>query len=71
LFPKNNRTATAAYSVDEPLDTVGTRGRLALVQPVVDGYVLDIHSRMLQAHDLAAAMSFPKTYVFPGTREER
>jgi DNA (cytosine-5)-methyltransferase 1 len=40
------------------------------VQPVVNGYVLDIHFRMLQPHELAAATSFPKTYVFHGSRED-
>lgn len=66
---KYNRTATGAYSVDEPLDTVTARDRFGLVQPVVDGYVLDIHFRMLQPHELAAAMSFPKSYQFTGNRE--
>jgi DNA (cytosine-5)-methyltransferase 1 len=35
----------------------------------VNGYVLDIRFRMLQPHELASAMSFPKTYQFQGTRE--
>lgn len=70
FLTKYNRTATQAYSVDEPIDTISTRDRFALVQPVIDGYVLDIHFRMLQPHELAAATSFPKTYVFTGTRED-
>lgn len=70
FLTKYNRTAVSAYSVDEPLDTVSTRDRFALVQPVIDGYVLDIHFRMLQPHELAAATSFPKSYVFTGTRED-
>jgi len=70
FLTKYNRTATSAYSVDEPIDTISTRDRYALVQPVIDGYVLDIHFRMLQPHELAAATSFPKTYVFTGTRED-
>ena len=41
-----------------------------LVRATIDGMVLDIHFRMLQPHELAAAMSFPKTYKFTGTREE-
>jgi DNA (cytosine-5)-methyltransferase 1 len=59
-------------SVDEPLRTItAASGRcFGLVQPVIDGYVLDIHFRMLQPHELAAAMSFPKEYVFTGTRED-
>ncbi len=70
FLTKYNRTATGAYSVEEPIDTISTRDRFGLVQPVIDGYVLDIHFRMLQPHELAAATSFPKTYVFQGTRED-
>lgn len=32
---------------------------------------LDIRFRMLQPHELAAAMGFSKDYIFTGTREER
>lgn len=70
FLTKYNRTATGAYSVEEPIDTISTHDRFALVQPVIDGYVLDIHFRMLQPHELAAATSFPKTYVFCGNRED-
>jgi DNA (cytosine-5)-methyltransferase 1 len=57
-----------AYSVEQPIDTITTRDRFGLVQPVVNGYVLDIKFRMLQPHELAAAMSFPKGYVFTGNK---
>lgn len=70
FLTKYNRTAKGAYSVDEPIGTISTRDRFGLVQPVIDGYVLDIHFRMLQPHELAAATSFPKSYVFKGTRED-
>lgn len=70
FLTKYNRTAVGAYSVDEPIDTISTRDRFGLVQPVINGMVLDINFRMLQPHELAAAMSFPKSYVFHGTREE-
>jgi DNA (cytosine-5)-methyltransferase 1 len=33
--------------------------------------VMDIHFRMLQPHELAAAMGFPKTYHFVGNREQK
>ena len=66
-------------SLDEPLDTVDTRDRFALVDPrlVTEGMVdkgqvigwLDIRFRMLQPHELAAAMSFPSDYHFAGNRE--
>jgi DNA (cytosine-5)-methyltransferase 1 len=71
FLTKYNRTATGGYSVDDPLDTVSTRDRFALVQPVVDGVALDIRFRMLQDHELAAAMSFPKGYRFTGNKGQR
>lgn len=70
FLTKYNRTAVSAYSVDEPIDTISTRDRFALVQPIINGYVLDIHFRMLQPHELAAATSFPKSYIFMGNRED-
>lgn len=64
-----------AASVEEPLKTQTGRDRFGLVQPMVfeqDGkkYVLDIRFRMLQPHELARAMSFPKGYKFSGNREQ-
>jgi DNA (cytosine-5)-methyltransferase 1 len=55
-------------SVDEPLDTQPTKDRFGLVTGEHAGYVLDIRFRMLQPHELAAAMSFPRSYVFAGTK---
>ena len=57
-----------AHSVDKPLGTLTGHDRFGLV--TVDGkdYVLDINFRMLQPHELAAAMSFPKDYKFSGTK---
>jgi DNA (cytosine-5)-methyltransferase 1 len=62
-------------SVDEPLRTQTGRDRFGLVQPMVfesEGkkYLLDIRFRMLQPHELARAMSFPKGYKFSGNREQ-
>jgi DNA (cytosine-5)-methyltransferase 1 len=58
-----------AQSINEPLPTVTTKDRFGLV--TIDGtqYRLDIRFRMLQPHELAAAMSFPKEYRFAGNRE--
>lgn len=70
FLTKYNRTATGGYSVDDPLDTVTAKERFALVQPVVDGMALDIRFRMLQPHELSAAMSFPKGYAFAGNKGE-
>lgn len=60
----------AARPVSAPLPTVTTKDRFGLVQPVINGLALDIRFRMLQPHELAAAMSFPKEYQFTGKREE-
>ncbi len=59
----------------EPLDTVTAKDRFGLVMPELaegQGYaILDIRFRMLQPHELAAAMSFPKSYHFVGNREQK
>jgi DNA (cytosine-5)-methyltransferase 1 len=52
--------------VNEPLDTVTSKDRFALVQP----QGMDIRFRMLQPHELAAAMGFAG-YVFTGTKTEQ
>lgn len=65
-----NNTNNVAKSVDDPMSTITGGYRLALVQPVINGLALDIRFRMLQPHELAAAMSFPKEYKFTGKREE-
>lgn len=62
-------------SVDEPMKTLTGKDRFGLVEPITfehggKKYVLDILFRMLQPHELAAAMSFPKDYKFVGTREQ-
>ena len=53
-----------AHGIKQPLDSVTTRDRFGLVQSVK----LDITLRMLQHHELAAAMGFPKDYIFFGTK---
>lgn len=63
----------SSIPVTEPLDTVTAKDRFGLVEPhLSEGEslaVLDIHFRMLQPRELAAAMGFPKTYFFTGNRE--
>lgn len=62
-----------AQSVRRPLDTVTCKDRFLLVEPQGGrpGWRLDIHKRMLQPHELAAAHSFPKHYIFTGTKEDQ
>jgi DNA (cytosine-5)-methyltransferase 1 len=59
-----------AESIDDPLATVTAKDRFALCIPTL-GIALDIRFRMLQPHELAAAMSFPKDYEFTGNREAK
>lgn len=58
-----------SHSVDEPLNTVTTRERFGLVE-VQGKYQIDIRFRMLQPHELAAAMSF-ENYQFSGNRGDQ
>ena len=51
--------------------TITTRDRFALVEPKEAGGQVDILLRMLKPEELAAAMSFPKHYLFYGTQEEQ
>jgi DNA (cytosine-5)-methyltransferase 1 len=59
-----------AADIDDPLATVTAKDRFGLCIPSI-GAVLDIRFRMLQPHELAAAMSFPKEYEFTGNREAK
>lgn len=56
-----------AAPVSEPVPTVTTKDRFALVERVG----LDIRFRMLQPHELAAAMGFPPDYQFAGGRADQ
>ena len=57
---------TGAQSVDVPLATITTKERMALVEP----RGMDILFRMLQPHELAAAMGFDG-YKFAGNKTEQ
>jgi len=57
-------------TIEDPLKTLTTMNSYALVIPQL-GLALDILFRMLQPHELAAAMSFPKSYSFAGTRADQ
>lgn len=52
-------------SIDTPLGTVTSKERFALCVPLLAGYLLvDILFRMLHWSELAAAMSFPSSYIW-------
>jgi DNA (cytosine-5)-methyltransferase 1 len=59
-----------SQAVDEPLPTVTTKDRFALVVPELFPVGLDIRFRMLQPRELAAAMGFPTDYEFAGNKTE-
>jgi site-specific DNA-cytosine methylase len=63
----------SAESIQEPLDTITTKDRFLLVEPRTGKTIaeLDILFRMLQPHELAAAMSFPGDYKFTGNRGDQ
>lgn len=61
-------------SVDNPLESVTTKPRSALILPqlIAEGhqvYRLEIRFRMLQPRELARAQGFPDNYSFTGNRE--
>jgi DNA (cytosine-5)-methyltransferase 1 len=57
-------------SLEKPLPTVTTHDRFGIVE--LDGipHKLEIRYRMLQPHELSAAMSFPGDYSFVGTKKD-
>ncbi|CAN7328679.1 DNA cytosine methyltransferase [Pseudoxanthomonas sp. LjRoot143] len=55
-----------ALALPEPIDTITTRDRLALVTVTVQGVphvIVDIGLRMLQRHELFRAQGFPADYI--------
>jgi len=61
-----------AKPVTEALDTITTRDRFALVEPVlVKGRRRDVLMRMLQPHELSRAMGFRSDYEFSGGRADK
>jgi DNA (cytosine-5)-methyltransferase 1 len=64
-----NGTATA-QSISDPLNTVTSKDRYALVTTDSGTYALDIRLRMLRPHELAAAMSL-NNYKLMGKMEDQ
>ena len=56
--------------VSSPMPTATAKQRFALVTIEGQEYALDIRLRMLQPHELAAAMGFPADYRFIGTKTD-
>jgi DNA (cytosine-5)-methyltransferase 1 len=62
--------------VDDPLHTITAKARFGVAAPMAGElepgtYLFDILYRMMQPHELAAAMSFPADYEFLGTKSDR
>lgn len=60
-----------ARTVEDPVGTVTTRDRwsLAEVRDSVD--LSDVRFRMLEPHEIGAAMAFPDTYIVTGSKRDR
>lgn len=58
-----------ARTVREPVGTLSTRDRYALVSGAVD--IKDVLFRMLEPHEIGRAMSFADQYVVLGNKRER
>jgi len=68
-FVLGQQSCSAPRSIDKPIPTVAAAGAISLIQPKINGHVLDIHFRMLKPQELARAMSFGDDYKFEGNRE--
>jgi DNA (cytosine-5)-methyltransferase 1 len=58
-------------SVDDPIGTVTAIDRHALVEPAETLKVEDCGFRMIQPHEIQAAMAFPRDYVVLGTKRDK
>jgi DNA (cytosine-5)-methyltransferase 1 len=59
----------AAKTVAEPVGTLSTRDRYALVKGNVD--INDVRFRMLEPHEIGRAMSFADQYIVLGSKREK
>lgn len=60
-----------AHGIDGASPTVTTHDRAALVQPQPQLRVEDCYFRMLQPHEIGAAMAFPADYIVGGNKRDR
>lgn len=60
---------STARSVREPIGTLSTRDRYALVSGAID--INDVLFRMLEPHEIGRAMSFADQYVVLGNKREK
>jgi DNA (cytosine-5)-methyltransferase 1 len=72
-FGERPTQAPRVHSIDEPAPTICATGRVQLVEGEQAAERVDVLFRMLQPHELAAAMGFSdeeSTYEFVGTKEQ-
>lgn len=66
--------APRVHDIGDPAPTIAASGHVDLVEPDVSGQTYDILFRMLEPHELAAAMGFntdEAIYEFAGTKTEK
>jgi len=57
-----------AVSVDNPMPTICTKDRFGLSEPSLVDCSLDVTYRLMEPHELAAAMGFPENYIWPESK---
>lgn len=76
-FGERDGQAPRVHDLDQPGPSITATGHVNLVEAVtlpsghVDTSEWDVLFRMFEAHELAAAMSFPKHYSFAGTKTDQ
>lgn len=65
----NYFNSDALRNVSQPLDTLTTKERHALIDPNIA--IEDCGFRMLQPHELKLAQGFPASYIVKGTKEKQ
>lgn len=60
-----------ARTVEEPVGTVTTRDRWSLAEVEENVDLGDVRFRMLEPHEIGAAMAFPDTYIVTGSKRDK
>ena len=60
-----------ARPISEPVGTVTTRDRWALVETITEDDIAEVRFRMLEPHEIAAAMAFRTDYIVLGNKRQR
>ena len=69
-FGERKGQAPRWHSLEKPLPTLCAKGRIQLVQAVRTEFGIDILFRMLTPRELARAMGFPDSYLWPETKTD-